>query len=1200
MRIFTRILGLGVVLAVVLLFACCAFGQSSGPNPPPPPVCSSANAGAIYTNTGTSPATVYTCSYYNLAWQWVVNPSYGGVVYYPTLPSTCSGALPVFLSGWPDTKEYLCVSGFPALIGTGYPGANTLAVASSTNASWRSPLYTDITALWGSCTGYLKGDGTCSTSAGVSQIIPGSNVTISPSGGTGAVTINSGSGLEMQPFTPPATGQYVVLPGTVTFSGVSNETVNSAPGFLTMHIPNLYSAGYAYGNYSVAIPSLPSYVLPANITAIYVAGSHSQSGAETYTTSCPGGANAQQANQDITSTGLTYTCSGFFGSNATKGGDLNAQIEFYIYYTGTAPPVSSGYTTVNWPLVYDPIASTLSLQLPYDVGVDTGTVNAASVVVSAFSSQYESFGEEVKFSPAYANTSTMPTFSLNGVSALTITKCGQLPLAAGDYTTTDVADVIYDGMYWELQNPVTGCSAGSSYTLPIATTSILGGVKPDGTTCTVNGTTGVLSCTGGGSSGVSQIIAGSGIQVSPSGGTGAVTVSTTGGSGGNLITGANVVFTGDSLLVDDSQNTLGAQITATAVSCASGGLCTVTAPQSYVAGQWLDFNPSGFSPSCISAHRNTSYGTLGYYGTGTELYQVLPTGLSSSQFQIQTTCGATTGTGGTIEDATYFMSALTAAQPAFSGANAWYLRNGTDKTSAYGGDTGLVCEQATNFTAMFGDLLPSVTGKPLYLLEEGGTNDLGTGVSESALEGCFQSFWAQAHAAGAKVIQNLIPQFDSNSVTTLNNWLMLQGKSSGNAAAGQYWDFAGVDTLVFGTLTNPPAADEVALISQAWDASVDSPGASGFTLTACNPETDCANLKESNYFSLTQFSYGGFASTDAGQADSSYIQVNNGSPVLGFAIQNNGGQPFIVGKKQTGNLINGVIPGTDSLCWNTTTGEGTPQFNDGVIGLSIDASNNYLDVGSCTTNDFSKPLRAAGLGGPATAPSGSCSLPGEWVFSQDGAETYCSTSTHTWTTFGGGGGGIKLTTTGTSGAATYSGGVLNIPQYSGGGTSGTQTLLAFNSTPITAFGGTYFQSTTTMSLSDYAYFTITAVLYRTTTSDTPIILLAANSTSCFYSFNLQNDGNLVLYNQSGAITASGSNTFPSYVGNTWIRFSGYLPSIAGPVNNFKGDVIEHTVNATNNTGCALGSSPYVFISTGESSVSNIVSVVYDSAPEVAW
>lgn len=108
-------------IGLVLFFlfpAVGSFAQTSGTTPPPPPVCSSSNAGAIYTNTATSPSTVYTCSYYNLSWNWVVNPSYGGLVYYPTLPSTCSGALPVFLAGWPNTTMYICQNGFPGAVGS--------------------------------------------------------------------------------------------------------------------------------------------------------------------------------------------------------------------------------------------------------------------------------------------------------------------------------------------------------------------------------------------------------------------------------------------------------------------------------------------------------------------------------------------------------------------------------------------------------------------------------------------------------------------------------------------------------------------------------------------------------------------------------------------------------------------------------------------------------------------------------------------------------------------------------------------------------------------------------------------------------------------------------------------------------------------------------------------------------------------------
>jgi len=62
-------------------------------------------------------------------------------------------------------------------------------------------LISTVTALPGAVTGtpssttYLRGDGTWATvTAGVSQIIAGTNITISPSGGTGNVTINAAGG----------------------------------------------------------------------------------------------------------------------------------------------------------------------------------------------------------------------------------------------------------------------------------------------------------------------------------------------------------------------------------------------------------------------------------------------------------------------------------------------------------------------------------------------------------------------------------------------------------------------------------------------------------------------------------------------------------------------------------------------------------------------------------------------------------------------------------------------------------------------------------------------------------------------------------------------------------------------------------------------------------------------------------------------
>jgi hypothetical protein len=174
---------------------------------------------------------------------------------------------------------------------------------------------------------------------------------------------------------------------------------------------------------------------------------------------------------------------------------------FYIYYTGTAPTNPSG-TSVVYPLSYDETANTLSLIQPYDYANDLGLVNHVHITSPAYPPGSILTGYEVKFKANYTNTITTPDLAFNDTEGpIQITKCGQVSLAAGDYTTTGVADVIFNRTYWELQNPVSGCGSGGTYSLPIATTSTLGGVKPDGTSCTVNGTTGVLTCIGTGGGG---------------------------------------------------------------------------------------------------------------------------------------------------------------------------------------------------------------------------------------------------------------------------------------------------------------------------------------------------------------------------------------------------------------------------------------------------------------------------------------------------------------------------------------------------------------------------------------------------------------------------------------------------------------------------------------------------------------------------
>jgi hypothetical protein len=66
-------------------------------------------------------------------------------------------------------------------------------------------------------------------------------------------------------------------------------------------------------------------------------------------------------------------------------------------------------------------------------------------------------GAMVQWLPVAANATTTPTLAVNGLTAKTVTKCGQSAVAASDINTTTVAFAIYDGTDWELQNPAVGC-----------------------------------------------------------------------------------------------------------------------------------------------------------------------------------------------------------------------------------------------------------------------------------------------------------------------------------------------------------------------------------------------------------------------------------------------------------------------------------------------------------------------------------------------------------------------------------------------------------------------------------------------------------------------------------------------------------------------------------------------------------------------
>jgi hypothetical protein len=109
----------------------------------------------------------------------------------------------------------------------------------------------------------------------------------------------------------------------------------------------------------------------------------------------------------------------------------------------------------------------------------------------------------VAWLPTAANSTTTPTLAINGLTAKTITKCGQLALFANDIITTAIAYVAYDGTGLELLNPMTGSCGGSLYDVngkpTMISTAVANAVDYINVTNAAAGSPGVVSYTTAGS-----------------------------------------------------------------------------------------------------------------------------------------------------------------------------------------------------------------------------------------------------------------------------------------------------------------------------------------------------------------------------------------------------------------------------------------------------------------------------------------------------------------------------------------------------------------------------------------------------------------------------------------------------------------------------------------------------------------------------
>jgi peptidoglycan/xylan/chitin deacetylase (PgdA/CDA1 family) len=539
--------------------------------------------------------------------------------------------------------------------------------------------------------------------------------------------------------------------------------------------------------------------------------------------------------------------------------------------------------------------------------------------------------------------------------------------------------------------PVTSCpQPGTSYTLPIATTSILGGVKPDGTNCSVNGTTGVLTCAGTSYTlpiATTSILGGvkpDGTNCSVNGTTGVLTCAGTNAGAVlyNLPTTTYAVV-GDSNIGSDNHD-LSLPITVTAVSC-NGTICSVTnsGVNGLAAGDRID---TGWlaSPEFLAGGGNCQI-------TGVCLFQVLATGLTTTQFEFAYTLNTGTGTGGTIYTANNYLPFQIMQQPQFKNHGTVFVHPGVIDYLA-----------ATGYAAVLHPISPAITGNPGFLILAGDQDRIQNApCTQAAIKADYQSVWEQAHVDGWKIVQatnksaayGLFTCGTKADYDAVEAWKRGQGKSASTTGitqpAGAYWDsLVDVGTVitdnndgVFTTGANGyflPGG--TAILAPLFNAAMTDNGAV-LPKFNCNANGNCPGLDQNSVFTSSnpQLALNGWAA-DLGFGGAEI----NSTPTPGNPYADTGELIWHAGAYGYSHVaamfgynvppypVSDLLPGTRPLCWNPASGGENSQAMPAVC-FSIDSTNNYINVGDGSAlGDASKSMKMEGLslGNPLTVANG--------------------------------------------------------------------------------------------------------------------------------------------------------------------------------------------------------------------------------------
>lgn len=943
---------------------------------------------------------------------------------------------------------------------------------------------------------------------------------------TGAITIScptcGTSGLQMQ-YTPQASGQYVLLTPTSCVIGGPNSQYGKCGG-----------AGFALGGFGSGdvYVTIGDFVLPAGITVtdVYLSVvSQATLGSgyplvTSFQASSTGGAGSSCGGPTpFLASGISYSAtqkschlsgplpSNFaaigvgaelVGSLAPYAGYLSGSVFLEVHYTGTLQPASTALN-IQPPLFYDPTANVLGItnnwpnytasqliaNLPTPSGSNLGYIYP---VTNGATSTDCSTGGGSNFVLCKSTGGSYSGISLggSGITQLTgdvtagpgsgsqVATLANSGVAAGSYTCPNVT--------FDAKGRATSASNGTcSGSSPLTTKGDIYGfntanaripVGTDGTVLTADSTQalGVRWASGGGISsinggtGTHQVIESTDSSVTITQPDASTTNLSVPSSGGGIIppnpSTTNYRVLGDSRNLSTTSSSI--TLTATAVSY-TGNVATITASNTLTVGDWVGIIGT-FSPTCMQ-------------GQNPYLFQVLSTGLSSSQFEVSVpNCSGTgTGIGGTINYESYLWPQLMANQPYFKGHGTVFNYNPT---------SGETISAVTSFYVSTIRPIPVTSPEYVFLLVgyddiviNGGCNVANNPTYESQL----QTLWSDIHADGRKVVMLTNPanshasdggacRDDSFWVAfqDLNIWTKAQGQTQATTSSGEYWDYL-VDAAsminqvattypgnLFTQQSNQPHFSDAGnqIIAQLTNDTLITGSSLQLKTQAGNGDA-APNMRKSNWY-IPDGTYNG----GSGGAEQ-LIQVPGGQSDLGvWGTWGNNGNCAEFGIQTQFN------PSGYAGIWVNPHGTGcdgsdpypfeyfslTPDSNDALVGMPQNVvlgwnnstgagSNPDVSIGREGTNglvvgdgnlDANGYLHFAEIIQNATAPTPGSSCTGHagrWQMTQDGNISYCLSGT--WHSFSGG-------------STTLDANTVNTPMYAT--SSGTNTVTATLSPAISS------------------------------------------------------------------------------------------------------------------------------------------------------